>query len=103
VVTGACLVVGDVVVLLVQDVHFQGCRCVLRFREAKANACLRADDSDACGRRSPLEASFMCPLLNPHRLISVRHLSLLGHLVPAVDPASRVLSLHHRRVWWWRS
>jgi hypothetical protein len=61
---------------------FQGRQCVLRFRAAKASACLRADDGDTCGRRSPLEASFLCLLLSPHQLIFLGHLVRLVVLSP---------------------
>jgi hypothetical protein len=99
-----CLVVGGVVVGLAQVAPFQGCRCPLRFRGlAKASACLRADDSDVCERRPPLEASFLCLLLSPHWLIFRGHLGPLGRLVLAVVPDSRLSSLRRRQVWWCRS
>jgi hypothetical protein len=104
VVPAARLVVGGVVVVVAQDVPFLGCRCPLRFWGlAKASAFLRADVGDACGRRSPFEASSLCLFLNPLRLIFLGPFGPLGRLVPAVDPDSRVSSLRHRRVWWWCS
>jgi hypothetical protein len=82
----------------------QGPRCLHEVGGlAKANACLWADDGDACGRRPPLEVSFMCPLISPHRLIFWGHLGLLGRfnrLVPAVVSDSCLSSLRRRWVCW---
>jgi hypothetical protein len=53
-----------------QDVHFQGHHCPLRgWGLAKVSACLQGNYNDACGRRSPLEVSFLSLLLSPLRLI----------------------------------
>jgi hypothetical protein len=60
------LVGCGVVVVRAQDVCFQGRWCPLRGSGLeKASACLQANDVDARGLRSPLEASLLSLLVNP--------------------------------------
>jgi hypothetical protein len=55
--------------------------------------------ADACGRRSPLEASLQCLLLRPHRLIFMENLGPLSRLVPRSATCGSMLPPVSLR-WW---